>query len=267
MGAFLSANPRLVWTAAWTLSTFGLYGVFVHYCRRSETFKSKPHIAAYNTSSMLLILAMCYYGLKCVGRLDYLTQMPPTVAGRMYGFDADVEKIILLQNALQIFALTIAGVTRDKGLCKPEVLGHHVVCLGIMNSCLHPFCHAYGAIMFGLTELSTVPLNVLDTLKTFKSLSAKYPTVFIISKAAFAISFLFLRCGLSTKLSIGFQRDLYELYATGTAHSNTVVMGMSVSNLFIVALQLYWGSLVAKGMYGMFFGAAGKGKKDAKVED
>lgn len=260
----LVLSPGEAYLLKWTLVNFLTWILLTIYFRSSSGFfKDRPGVAAYNIVSTLPILALCYHGLMGIPKLESVTGKPSTLQGRMYGFDPDAEKIVLLQAALQIFSLGVALVVRDKVLIKFEALAHHVVVGGIMCICVHPFVHAYACIMFGLTELSTLPLNVLDTLKTFKPLGAKYPTVFFISKATFSLSFLILRPMLSTALSYYFQRDLYELYTTGTAHSLPAVAFISFANAFVVLLQLYWGSLVFKGIYAQFAGEskAASGKK------
>jgi hypothetical protein len=225
-----------------------------------SVFKEKPAIAAYNFTHMVPILALSYYGVL---RLDLLSQQPATLKGRMYMYDEAAEQICIVQIALQLFQVVVAFGTMDSALIKPEALGHHIVTGAVMWFCLHPFGHSYVGVFFGLTELSTVPLDVIDTFKNFKSLRKVYPTTELIAKASFSLSFLILRVALTLKVSYEFQLDLFELYTTGQAHSVPVVIFMSVSNFLVCALQCYWGTLVIKGIGRMFGGGSKKAEKAA----
>jgi hypothetical protein len=224
-----------------------------------EIFEEKPAIAAFNLAHAAPILALSYYGLLS---LHYVTQQPATLQGRMYGYDADAEMICILQISLQIFQTTVAMITGDSALLKPEVLGHHLVTAGAMWLCLYPFGHSYAGIFFGITELSTIPLNVVDTFKNFKALRPIYPTTEFIAKASFSLSFLILRVGLTGKVSYDFQVDLFALYTTGQAMPSVpAVLFASAANLFTCGLQGYWAILIVKGMIRMFGGGAKKAKE------
>ena len=75
-------------------------------------------------------------------------------------------------------------------------------------------------MFFGLTELSSIPLNFVYLLKRFPELRKAYPTLDLLSKVSFSLSFLVLRVGLSSKISYDLQWDLYTLYASGTGAPN-----------------------------------------------
>ena len=153
--------------------------------------------------------------------------------------------------------------TRDKSLFKPELLGHHATTAALMVLCLRgTFAHSYLAVFFGVTELSTIPLNVMDTLKNFKGLRKKHPTLDFASKLSFAVLFLSLRVGLSSKVSVEFQADLYEPWKDDRAASVATCAFMSAANLFVCALQLYWASLIVKGLYKIATGQDKKGKEE-----
>lgn len=255
----LMEDPRFVTVAAWTGGTFALWAVaYILLKITTVTFKEKTYLAAHNLAHLVPVAAITYYGFL---RLDLITQRPETLAQRMYGPDAAAEQICLIQMALQIYVAAAAFGTRDKSLLKPEMLAHHTVTFTLMWLCLHPFAHSYVHVFFGITELSSLPLDAVDTFKEFKHLRTQYPSTDMASKALFSLSFLALRVGLSSQVSYHFQRDLYELYATGQAHSLPAVAFMSISNLFVSGLQLYWGTLVVKNIQRTLFGGGKSSKK------
>ena len=257
--ALADEYPRCVYVAVWVIVNFSAWGLFCLLFRQTETFAAKPYYAAFNVAITIPVAAMCYYGL--VGRVDWVFTPPATIQERMYGYDASAEKIAMIQIAQQVFSTVAAFGTRDKYFLKIELIGHHVITAIVMVLALQPFGHAYIGIFFGLTELSTLPLNVMDTLKQFKHVAKAFPFVALVCRLTFAIAFLVLRVGLTTYVSIGFQRDCYELYSTGTAHSVAAVVFSSLANLFICALQLYWARLIVNGVVSTLTGGRKKGKK------
>jgi len=259
MGMDELLSPRTSYIAALTAATYAVAGAAYVVVRSVPAFKEKPFIAAVNIAHYLPIILLCYYGLQ---RMDLVFQRPATLHERMYGFDDSAEQICLIQQSLQIFVTSIAVMTRDPALLKLELLGHHLVTFALMGLCLHPFAHSYVGIFFGLTELSTIPLNVLDTFKQFKELRQTYPLCDVLSKVSFTLSFLVLRVGLTVPVSYAFQRDLLELLTSGAAHSRPAVIFTSIANLFVVGLQLFWATLIFKGLRKML--AGGKKGEGAK---
>jgi hypothetical protein len=134
-------------------------------------------VAAFMLAHQFPIVGLCYYAL--IGRLDWIMEQPATLKERMYGFDPAAEQICMIQVALQIFVTTIAFATRDGGLLKPELLAHHSVTATLMCICLHPFGHSRVGIFFGLTELSTIPLNVLRQVNTTQKITNTCASVLI----------------------------------------------------------------------------------------
>jgi len=246
--------------AAWVLGPLAAFGLVAACCTRSQTFGAAPGYAATCLVHGTYIIAICYYSLDA-GPLHWLWEQPATLRERMYGFDPSAEKICLLQMALQIYAIATALLTRHPLLLTPVALTHHVLTGLSMCAAMHPFGHSRVNVFFGITELSTIPLEVIDLFKGFKELRMQCPKVDLACKAAFALSFFGLRIGLVTYHSVGFQRDLYELYATGTAHSQAVVALSALFNAMIVALQFYWSTLIVKGMRRALGGGGGKGGK------
>ena len=261
--ALADEYPRCVYVAVWIIINFSAWGIFSLLFRQTEAFAAKPYYAAYNAAITIPVAVMCYYGL--VGRVDWVFTPPATIQERMYGYDASAEKIAMIQIAQQTFSTIVAFGTRDKYFLKVELIGHHVITATVMAIGLQPFAHAYIGIFFGLTELSTLPLNVIDTLKQFKNVAKAFPLVTMVSTFTFGIAFLVLRVGLTSYVSVGFQRDCYQLYSTtGAAHSVPAVVFSSMANLFICALQLYWARLIINGLVSTLTGSKkGKNSKAA----
>ena len=197
--------------AIWTVGQFGLWAVLYVCLKNVQVFKEKPAMAAFNLTVTAPVLALSYFGLL---QLDFVTEQPAigectlqyirgydtlecTSYQRIYGYNAVGEQIGIAQLAMQFFKTAVAVLTGDSELNKPEALGHHVVTAAGMCLCLCPFGQSYAGIFFGLTELSTVPLNVVFMFKRFDSLREIYPTTELLAKACFSLLFLILRVDLT----------------------------------------------------------------------
>ena len=258
------SRSHLEYVAAWTAGSLAAFGVVAACCKRSKTLGAAPGYAAATLVHGVLVIAICYYSL--VGPVSWLWEQPATLQERMYGFDPSAEKICLLQIAMQLYAIATALLTRHPLLLTPVALTHHTLTGLSMCAAMYPFGHTRVNVFFGITELSTIPLEVIDLFKGFKELRKQWPKTDLACKASFALLFFGLRIGLVTYASIGFQRDLYELYATGTAHSPVVIVLSMLFNVLICALQFYWSTLIVAGMRRVLVGGGGGGGKGGKSE-
>jgi hypothetical protein len=251
------------YTAAWSVGSLVAFGLLTIGCKQIPAFGASPSFAAHMIVHVFLVCAICYYSL--VGRLDWITEQPATLQERMYTFDPSAHKICLLQIALQIYVVASALYTRHPLLMSPVAFAHHLMTGAGMCISLRPFGHSRTGLFFGVTELSTIPLDVIDLFKGFKQLRTQFPRTELVSKIIFALSFLGLRVGLVTHASYGFQSDLYQLYATGdfVTHSLSVLAFSSLANVGIVLLQFYWATLILKGVQKLLAGGGG-GKGDKK---
>lgn len=106
----------------------------------------------------------------------------------------------------------------------------------------------YSPFFGGVTEVSSIPLAIMNMFKRNKDWIARYPTSYSIVRALFAASFLYLRCYLWIKHVLYYLR-LVAL--TGTAATNMFMKGylwMSVWAISLLTLmQIYWGILIVQG--------------------
>lgn len=246
-------ESRLAYLGRWIVFLFAIkYPVRFLFVRVGpKEVREKPDIAAFHIVHIVPILALCYFALA--GRADWIWEQPLTLDGRMYAADPSgaAERICLIQIALQIFVLATALATREPTLLKPELLVHHLVTGAVMVQCLRPLSDGGGlfatsriAIFFGLTELSTVPLTIVDAFKSFKDLRARRQGLDFGAKVTFMLLFLIIRVGIVTPHSVYFQKDIFEVLATGKAHSRATLAFFAGANCFLVGLQLYWAYLI-----------------------
>ena len=82
---------------------------------------------------------------------------------------------LLSTQALQIYVIVSALCTRHPLLMSPVAFAHHLMTGAGMFVSLRPFGHSRTGLFFGVTELSTIPLDVIDLFKGVKPSAASWP--------------------------------------------------------------------------------------------
>ena len=82
---------------------------------------------------------------------------------------------LLSTQALQIYVIVSALCTRHPLLMSPVAFAHHLMTGAGMCISLRPFGHSRTGLFFGVTELSTIPLDVIDLFKGLKPSAASWP--------------------------------------------------------------------------------------------
>lgn len=112
---------------------------------------------------------------------------------------------------------------------------------------------------YGLVELSSVPLAVLNCFKDHPVLVARYPAAYRTVRLAFAASFLYLRVVLFVPRQYWFLRDHALLFTSRPVRPYQIYMAtVWLSAFFLLLLQTYWAGLILKGLFGRGSGSRAK---------
>lgn len=141
-------------------------------------------------------------------------------------------------------------------LRQPAMLAHHVIMCTLSYLALDAPAFLYYAVFyFGVVEISSVPLAVVDTFhprqKEWTRFAAAHPLVGALSAAsrvAFAALYLVMRvlC-FPYVMFTGVFADLPRLLALETPPvAPYALITIGAGGLLLTALQLYWGVLVVK---------------------
>jgi TLC domain len=134
------------------------------------------------------------------------------------------------------------------------MLLHHgtVVVCASMSGFLTLGFRYWTPFFYGLVELSSVPLAVMNCCKDHVVLQQRYPTFYGRVRLAFAISFLYIRVVLFVPRQYYFLRDHYLLFSTSPIRLYQAYMAtVWLSSFFLLNLQLYWASLIVQGLLGL----------------
>jgi hypothetical protein len=127
-----------------------------------------------------------------------------------------------------------------------DSIAHHVVTSCLAYFGLYPFAQYYALFYFGIAELTTLPLNVMETFKYLPGLAKDHSDMYSLSRLVFASSFFLIRLIFWPMVSFELWFGCQDLLRSNQAHSNFVVGFFLFANLFLTGLQFYWGYLIIR---------------------
>jgi hypothetical protein len=148
-----------------------------------------------------------------------------------------------------------------------EMILHHlaVVVATSMSGFLTVGFRYYISFFYGVMELSSLPLSVMNVFKDNPEWKKKHPKAFEISRNVFAISFLWIRVYLCAYRWPIFLRDNFIVMYTREMGIHKVYLFVQWSLASLLAyFQLFWASLILKGFLKLIFPAKGDAKKSKK---
>jgi hypothetical protein len=156
--------------------------------------------------------------------------------------------IAALQIAYQLWAIRMGLFVVKES---PAMIVHHVAV--IMASCMCALLtigfRYWTPFFFGMVEVSSVPLALMNTFKDHPVLIEKYPTFYHYVRLAFAFSFLVIRWTMFAPRQYTFLQQ--SMWAIRSSESYPYILFMSLvwlSSFFLWCLQVFWGTLIVKGL-------------------
>lgn len=185
------------------------------------------------------------WGLICkFNLLDLEDLRQISTSSDFYARSTTIENhIIYPMMVFQSWNVLLCFVCRD--LRDPAMIAHHIITAMCSSFALHPCMQYYSISTLGLTELSGIPLTVIDIFKFFPHWAEKYPNVNITARISFAILFYSLRIIYLPFFMIPLTFNTYSLLVQGKAHNNGVFIFVLVASIFMVGLQFLWAYKIA----------------------
>jgi hypothetical protein len=184
---------------------------------------------------------------------------------RILGNEEELYLVSALQLGYQFWAIPVGILYVHESR---EMVLHHlaVVVSTSMTGFLTIGFRWYSPFFYGIMELSSLPLCVMNSFKDNPKWIEKYPSAFGMARNIFAVSFLLIRLLMSAWRSPVFLRDNFIVMYTKEWGAYKVYMFVQwFLASFLAYLQLYWGSLIIKGILKIIFPKE-KGFKKAKKE-
>jgi hypothetical protein len=179
-----------------------------------------------------------------------------TYVDRIYGQLDGARTLCGFMLGFQIYDLLVTALV--PGLRKAEHLLHHTATMLTAASSLAlggPYFQYYAPFFFGVTELSTIPLLIVDIFKQLPDLleSPRGRAVHAGAKSLFVLTFMPIRCLLFPMVMLTkFWPDMLAVYSHADMRFwGGVFAWMLLSSTLLTGLQLWWGykivRIVAKG--------------------
>jgi hypothetical protein len=196
--------------------------------------------------SSISFIAATVLGWSSLPPLSLTSTVQDTVAGH-----EDYIVFSAVQIGYQLWAIPLGLYYVQESW---PMLCHHVtvvVCASMSGFLTHGFRY-WTPFFYGLVELSSVPLAVMNCCKDHAILVQRYPTFYGRVRLAFALSFLYIRVVLFVPRQYYFLRDHYLLFSSSPIRLYQAYMAtVWTSSFFLLNLQLYWASLIVQGLLGL----------------
>jgi len=194
--------------------------------------------------------------------LYYFLRLPsePTLEEKIVGHN-EFYPIVCLQIGFQLWAIPVGMFYVDES---PAMILHHVsvVVVGCMAGFTSFGFRYFTPFMFGMLEMSSVPLAIMNTFKDNPKLIERYPLFYTVIRLVFAIMFLTIRWYMLMPRKYDYLRlNLLAIMSSPSVGFRIYYCFCWLSAFFLMILQIFWGSLIIKGLAKMVFVKEQKTKK------
>jgi hypothetical protein len=133
----------------------------------------------------------------------------------------------------------------------PLMIMHHftVILVAGMSGFLTNGFRYWTPFFYGLIELSSVPLAIMNSFKENPHLIERHPSAYSMIRYIFAATFLYIRVVMFVPRHISYVRDQFLLFTTHDSIPYQIFMGFCwASSMTLLVLQLFWATLIVKGI-------------------
>lgn len=223
--------------------------------------KSEATLLAYNCAAMTPNICLAIIGCRA-------WWFDEAVAAAGAGTTHDRLYMPIAPSATTIISVCMAYELWNTFACLliPEyrtaaVVGHHATTLYLALLSTAPFLHYYGVFFVGVTAASSVWLAFVDIFRYMESLAARLPTLNLVMRLLFALTFIATRTIMWPLVSVRFWIDVVSVMRDGTAHSVWACGVYLAANVFLTCLQLLWSVKIIQGLVKAVAGGGSSEKK------
>ena len=200
--------------------------------------------ASYQLTNLLVNLSF-----GCLGIYYQINHIPwsESIANKIAGY-TDVKIFSVGQVGYQLWALWIGICFVDE---TKTMLVHHVAVICVASCSAFPTCgfRYYTPYFYGLIEISSVPLSIMNWFKNNNEWIKAYPRIYGAVRMTFAVSFLLVRVVLWTPYYWSFWWTESLLLYSSEALSSIIILGLfNVASLVLTMLQYFWASKIISAM-------------------
>ena len=167
-----------------------------------------------------------------------------------------------MQLGYQCWAIPVGILSVGESM---QMIFHHVAV--VISTCQSGLMTVgfryYTPFFYGVMELSSLPLAVMNAFKDHPEWANRYPGSFQMSRVVFAVSFIVIRVLMCFSRWTPFLRDNFVyLYTAEMGYYKLYLTVQWSLAVFLAYLQLYWATLIVKGLYKLIIGKAASKKED-----
>jgi len=214
--------------------------------------QAKPGVAAHQ---LVILIPFAYAAVMGTSLYLYDDTVAKFAAGsyadRLYGWSSQCWDLLRFMIGFQLYDLL--ATTLEPSLRKAEHLAHHGATLitAIYGSdAARPMCLYYCVFFFGIVEISSVPLVLVDLFRQLPTLAGSPlgATLNNQSRTLFAVSFLALRGVAFPALMVtSYWPDMIAAYRNDDIRCSYFAYGWGwFSSAFLTCLQLYWTAKIVR---------------------
>jgi len=186
--------------------------------------------------------------LAGLGTYHFYFTLPNTTAAseRIAGYE-ELGMLSAIIIAYNLWALPVGLAIKEPS----EMIFHHVAVL-LVASLPAFFTNGFRyftPFFFGLIEISSVPLVMMNAFRENPHLDREYPITSLIAGGSFAVSFIVTRVIMWMPQSYDFCRLAFLLCYTSESFGGRAILGAGIlANFFLTALQLFWARKIINGV-------------------
>mmetsp|Transcript_40 Transcript_40/g.58 ORF Transcript_40/g.58 Transcript_40/m.58 type:complete len:283 (+) Transcript_40:112-960(+) len=209
-----------------------------------EKFMYKTSYQATNfVVNMVLSILGSYFYLTTVENLH-----DATVQEKALGYDG-IYLLSYIQLGYNLWAIPVGRFLVNES---SMMLLHHVAVIACATTCSMTSVGFgyYTPFMFGVLEISSTPLSIMNAFKDNPWLIQKYPGFYSNIRLVFAVCFLFIRWYLFFPIMLDFLRliGMAVILFQGSLIVKALLTVTWVGSAFVLFLQAFWGSIIVKGL-------------------
>lgn len=255
---FAVAVSAIICNTIWVLSL----QIYEKFFSTKETSVSKKRKACYQVTNLCFNLS-----LGCLG-VYYNYWILPTLPA--YHAASSIEQIphlfdeFYLMPAMQLgyqcWSIPIGIFYAEES---KEMILHHlgVICAASCGAFSHFGFRYWLPFFFGVFELSSVPLAVMNIFKAHPEAAKRHPELYSAARISFVASFLYIRVWKWLPVGPLYMRNNFFLFlTTGFGFTKVFVLFQFIFGVFLGYLQLYWAAIVVKSTFQVVTGAKKKKK-------
>jgi hypothetical protein len=211
--------------------------------------KKAASLAAWKASYQLTNLFV-NLTLGCLG-IYHTANLPSgeSIANKVVGYE-HMKMFGVIQVGYQLWALPI-GIFFVGEL--KSMIVHHVavICVGSISAFVRAGFRYYVPYFYGLIEISSVPLSIMNSFKNNKHWIKAYPEYYSAVRVVFAVSFLLVRVILWTPFYWEFYAlESMLLYSSEILSTKVILTLFNLASLILTMLQYFWASKIISALVG-----------------